>query len=175
MTNTLDAQLVLRAQCDDREALESLLRITQDRLFSYISGLVGRQRADDVLQDVLLQICKRVKQLRDPELFRPWTYRIASRAALSSLKRERRWQSSQEETVEDLPAVSDGAALVLLNDLSTLLDCVSPASRVVLLLHYIHGYSLDETAAVLGLNVGTVKSRLAWGLSRLRQRLEVNK
>ena len=72
MTDRREAQWVLRAQCDDREALEALLRAVQSGLLRYISGLVGSQGAEDVLQDVFLQICRHLKQLRDPELFRPW-------------------------------------------------------------------------------------------------------
>lgn len=176
MTDRREAQWVLRAQCDDREALEALLRAVQSGLLRYISGLVGSQGAEDVLQDVFLQICRHLKQLRDPELFRPWAYRIASRASFAFLKQERRWRPIDDEEAADLlPASADRDALALLSDLSVLLNWVSPASRAVLLLHYIQGLSLDETAAVLGIGVGTVKSRLAWGLSRLRKRMEVER
>jgi RNA polymerase sigma-70 factor (ECF subfamily) len=176
MTDRREAQRVLRAQCGDREALEALLRAVQSSLFHYISGLVGFQGAEDVLQDVFVQICRHLKQLRDPYLFRPWAYRIASRASFLSLKRERRWQPSDDDAaIEDLPAGADRNAPALLSDLSVLLDSVSLASRAVLLLHYVQGLSLEETAAVLGVSIGTVKSRLAWGLSRLRKRMEVKR
>lgn len=103
-------------------------------------------------------------------------YRIASRASFAFLKQERRWRPIDDEEAADLlPASADRDALALLSDLSVLLNWVSPASRAVLLLHYIQGLSLDETAAVLGIGVGTVKSSLAWGLSRLRKRMEVER
>ncbi len=176
MTDGREAEWVLRAQCDDREALEALLRAVESSLFRYIAGLVGSQAAEDVLQDVYVQICRHLKQLRDPELFRPWAYRVAGRASFSFLKRERRWRPADDDTVADnLPAAADPDAPALLADLSLLLGEVSPASRAVLLLHYMQGLSLEEAAAVLGVSIGTVKSRLAWGLSRLRKRMEVRK
>jgi RNA polymerase sigma-70 factor (ECF subfamily) len=48
---------------------------------------------------------------------------------------------------------------------------VSPASRAVLLLHYQHDLSIEETAVVLDIPVGTAKSRLAYGMSVLRKRI----
>ncbi len=67
MTNAgCEVRLVLRAQCGDREALEELLRTIHSSLLGYITRLVGRSNADDVLQDVFLQICRTVKWLREP-------------------------------------------------------------------------------------------------------------
>jgi RNA polymerase sigma-70 factor (ECF subfamily) len=85
--------LVLQARIGDRESLEQLLSGIQPRLLGYISGLVGRTAADDVLQDTFIQICRNLKWLRDPELFMPWAYRIASRACFKSLKHDRRFPS----------------------------------------------------------------------------------
>lgn len=51
----------------------------------------------------------------------------------------------------------------------SLLDHVSPASRAVLLLHYQHDLSLEETAAILDIPVGTAKSRLHYGVATLRK------
>jgi DNA-directed RNA polymerase specialized sigma24 family protein len=58
-----------------------------------------------------------------------------------------------------------------LEQLPSQLAMVSPAARAVLILHYVHGLTLGEVAIVLELSLGTVKSRLAYGLAALRQRL----
>jgi DNA-directed RNA polymerase specialized sigma24 family protein len=52
-----------------------------------------------------------------------------------------------------------------------LLTAVSPASRAVLILHYLQGMSLYETVLVLDISPGTAKSRLAYGLATLRQKV----
>jgi RNA polymerase sigma-70 factor, ECF subfamily len=172
-----ETQLVLRAQCGDREALESLLRGVQSGLTRYIAGLVGPEAAEDVLQDVFLQICRKLEWLREAELFRPWIYRIASRASFTFLKKERRWRAreSDDPSVDELPAPPPHMLPGLLGELTELVEDLSPASRAVLLLHYVQDLSLDQVAVILELSPGTVKSRLAYGLACLRKSLERKK
>jgi RNA polymerase sigma-70 factor (ECF subfamily) len=162
--------LVLRAQAGDREALDELFQLVQEPLYRYIVSLVGtRALAEDILQEVFILIYRKLRWLREPEVFRPWAYRIATREAFKHLKHERRWSdSSVDETVlEDLPTpVRDNLTPELV---SQLVEQVSPASRVVIVLHYLHEMQLDEVADVLGLALGTVKSRLAYGLGSLRK------
>jgi RNA polymerase sigma-70 factor (ECF subfamily) len=74
--------------------------------------------------------------------------------------------------MEDLPAPMQEDASRLAYEIPELLEKVSPASRAVLLLHYHHELTIEEVAAVLELNLGTVKSRLAYGLSCLRNLVE---
>ena len=90
-TSRQEAQWVLRAQCDDREALELLLRSVQPSLHRYLCGVSGSSAADDVLQEVLIIVCRKLRWLHTPELFRPWAYRIASRAAFRHFKKEKVW------------------------------------------------------------------------------------
>jgi len=86
-----EAQWVLRAQCADREALELVLRSIYPSLLRYLQGLVGAFHAEDVLQDVLIVVARKLVWLAQPDLLRPWAFRIASRAGFKHLKRERRW------------------------------------------------------------------------------------
>jgi RNA polymerase sigma-70 factor (ECF subfamily) len=145
----------------------------QAPLLRYISGVVGRTAADDVLQDAFLQICRKLRWLREPELFRPWTYRIATRASFALLKRERRWSSPDAEasSIDELPARPDVSPELFVG-IPELIEQLSPASRAVLLLHYVQDLSIEEAAAVLDIGIGTAKSRLAYGLSCLRKLLE---
>src|SRR5438067_321049 len=78
VTSRQEMQWVLRAQCQDREALEDLLRSVQPSLRRYLSGLAGSSDADDLLQDVLVIIVRKLGMLDEPKLFRPWSFRIAS-------------------------------------------------------------------------------------------------
>jgi RNA polymerase sigma-70 factor (ECF subfamily) len=169
-TSKQEAQWVLRAQCNDREALESLLRSVQPALHQYLSGLVGRFDADDVLQEVLVVIYRKLAWLRAPELFRHWAYRIASRAAFRHLNKERRRpERVQDESVslEQLPVPAGRPSAETLEGLLNV-DCIPPATRAVLVLHFQQELTLPEVAAVLAIPLGTVKSRLASGLAALR-------
>jgi len=162
----------LRAQCDDREALELLLRRVQPPLHRYLAGLVGANDADDILQDVLLLISRKLYWLEQPELFRAWAFRIASRAAFRHLKKRRRWSDAtvDESALDQIAApdapAPDDALLALLDS-----PVLSPASRAVLVLHFREEMPLADVAAVLEIPLGTVKSRLAFGLKTLRVRL----
>lgn len=173
-SSTHETLLVLRSQCGDREALEELLRGMQAVLFGYIRRLVGDQGAGDVLQDVFLQICRNLRSLEEPRFFRAWVYRIATRASFAFLRRKHLWEDRHDESIEvdDLSASQEEDAAILVAELHSFLDRVSPASRAVLDLHYLEDLTIQEVAAILQLSSGTVKSRLAYGLKSLRSATE---
>jgi RNA polymerase sigma-70 factor, ECF subfamily len=167
--------LVLLAQAGDRAALEQLLLDVHAPLRRYVTRLAGADLADDILQETALQIFRKLPHLREPAVFRPWTFRIASRIAFSHLKHARRWEPLDAAPPEPLTTLSlnlgeppDEAFLALLNH-------VSPASRAVLLLHYQHDLSLEEAAVILEIPVGTAKSRLHYGVSTLRKHLSIER
>ncbi len=168
-----EAFLVLRAQSGDREALDALLASVQEPLHRYLLTLVReRHLAEDALQETFVRVYRKLGWLRDPALFRPWAYRIASREVVRQLKRRRRWpeQFGEDFSPEQLAAeAADAREPELAERLTELLSKVSPASRMVLVLHYLDEMPLQEVADVLGVPVGTAKSRLAYGLAALRR------
>jgi RNA polymerase sigma-70 factor, ECF subfamily len=170
MTDTEHIRVALRAQAGDRDSIEALLRELQPPLRSYIAGLVGLTSVDDVLQEALFQIWRDLRWLREPELLRHWSYRIASRCSFKWLKKNRRFLQADNDafSVEAIPAPSRND-LQLFTTTDEFLEILSPASRAVLVLHYLHEHSLEEVAAILEISAGTAKSRLAYGLSRLRE------
>lgn len=168
---------VLQAQSGSHEALDELFKRVQEPLFRYIVSLVRDQHlAEDILQEVFIRIYRKLRWLREPEAFRAWTYQIASREAFRYLNRERRWsdQIRDEATLTALPAGEHDGEFPreIIEKLPQLVDQLSPASRAVVVLFYLHEMSLVETAAVLDIPVGTVKSRLAYGLASLRRSFE---
>ena len=83
--------LVLKAQAGDREALDALLTAMQGPLYRYLRAVLGDATlAEDVLQEVLFTIYRKLDWLRDPALFEAWAFRIASRAAFKKLKKAKR-------------------------------------------------------------------------------------
>lgn len=168
-TSKQEAQWVLQAQCGDREALELLLRGIQSALHRYLTRLAGSSAADDVLQEVLIILCRKLKWLENPEVFRAWAFRIASRAAFRHLKKEKRLSAQYDDAVlDEFAAPSSAPPPELLPELLNS-EALSPASRAVLTLHFQEELSLPEIAAILEIPLGTVKSRLAYGLAALRK------
>ena len=171
-----ESWLVLRAQSGDREALDELLKSVQGPLYGYVHSMVReRPLAEDILQEVFFRIYRKLGWLREPELFRAWAYRIATRETFRHLRRERR----RAERFDDEAALASSTAPPpreefapgVAERLPQLVADLSPASRAVVVLYYLHEMSLEETAAVLGVPLGTVKSRLAYGLGALRRQL----
>lgn len=165
---------ILQAQSGDRDALDELFRILQRPLYGYLWRLTGdRAQAEDLLQDVFLLVHRKLRWLRDPSLFGAWVYRIASREAMKRMTAERRSRSATDldVVVEDMAAspVPDTFMPELLPRLPELVAQLSPASRVVIVLHYLQEKSLSEVADILGISHGTTKSRLAYGLAALRR------
>jgi len=170
-----EMQWVLRAQCDDREALEALLRSVQPSLRRYLTGLAGATDADDLLQDVLVIVARRLGSLDDPKLFRPWTFRIASREAFRHIRKRRLWEGRHEDAadLDGLPTPEARPSGELLRELLAT-QAISPASRAVLILHFEEELTLPEVAAILGIPLGTVKSRLGYGLHLIRKHLHAS-
>jgi RNA polymerase sigma-70 factor (ECF subfamily) len=167
----MDGLVVARAIAGDREVLGGVLTALERPLYRYISNLVTRREmAEDVLQEVLFRICRKIGWLRDPELLRPWAFRIASRECFRQLRSERQ----RGEEVLDLDTLETAANGSIPQGweprLLDWIDGLPPASRAVIVLHYLEEMSLDEAAAVLEILPGTAKSRLAYGLARLRAR-----
>ena len=168
--------LVLRAQSGDLEALNELLKAVQEPLYRYISSLVSQQHlAEDILQEVFIRIHRKLGWLREPELFRPWAFRVATNETFRRLKQERRWsdQVRDEDALRAIPAPPprEEFAPEIVERLPQLLDNLSASSRAVIVLYYLNEMSLEEVAMALAIPIGTVKSRLAYGLESLRRRL----
>ena len=171
-SRTTETWLVLRSQTGDREALDVLLRGIQDDLARYIGSLMDQSAdAPDVLQEVLLKVVRKIGTLRDPALFRPWAFRIASRESFSRLRAENEWNEliDPEADTNALSDPSHDESMATGIDFVRLIAKLSLASRSVIALHYMEGLTHSEIATALGLSIGTVKSRLAYGLTQLRR------
>jgi RNA polymerase sigma-70 factor, ECF subfamily len=163
--------LVIRAQCGDLDAFEQLLRRLHGPVRRYVVKLVGEAEADDILQEAALTIYRQICHLREPKVFRPWAFRIATRVAFAYLKKAKRWREIENDPdlIRSMAGVSSLGLEEFDSDFLRLVDRVSPASRAVLLLHYQQHLSLEETAAILDIPVGTAKSRLSYGVSTIRK------
>jgi RNA polymerase sigma-70 factor, ECF subfamily len=133
--------------------------------------------AEDVAQEALLKAYRNFERLRDPARFRGWLVRITFRMALDrwrSVKRreKRETQGEQPEhraagpTVEELAVSSEFQAR-----LERAMEELPEKFRLVLLLAAIEGYTLDEVSGMLGIPIGTVKSRLFFARKQLAEKL----
>lgn len=174
-TRTVESRLVLRVQLGDRAALDDLLRRTQTWLHRYLMRLLrDRHAADEALQETFLRIFRSLAYLREPRAYRAWAYRIASREAFAHLRRESKRLRAQEAATERLLDADTAAALdpELVVRLEAHVGNLPPNTRAVVVLHYLEQMTIRQVAEVLGIASGTAKSRLAYGLTKLRETLD---
>lgn len=165
--------LVERAQRGDREAFGQLAAAEVDRLVA-VARLVLRDPdlAEDAVQEALVRCWRRLPRLRDIDRFDGWLYRILVNAAVDEAKRRRRFETSVEIGHAE-PATSDDVQVIIDRDqLDQGFRRLSIDHRVVVVLHHYLGLPLADIADVLGIPVGTAKSRYHYAMSALRDALE---
>jgi RNA polymerase sigma-70 factor, ECF subfamily len=168
------AALVGLAQCGDLSALNALLQGSQERLYTHIMVIVrDGDTARDVLQEVLLLIARTIGALRDPALFNAWAYRIATREGVRRARRDVRRTQLYPPLTEELAgtavAESDDDRTELSEAAWSLVANLPAASQLVIRMRYSTDMSYHEIAEALEIPLGTVKSRLAYGLGVLRK------
>lgn len=170
-----DAELIGRARSRDTEAYGQLVRRHQ-RVALRVAYLITRDamEAQDIAQDAFVKAYRSLDQFRDGSPFRPWLLRIVHNEAVNRIRRRDRQARlavrSYEPSIELDPA--DVASISA--ERAELLDALGrlPARfREVVALRFLLELSEEETAQTLGLARGTVKSRTARGLDRLRSLL----
>jgi RNA polymerase sigma-70 factor, ECF subfamily len=160
--------LVVRCQVGDRAAFDELLAHFHPRVRAFLHKMVaGRgtvEQADDLAQEVWLDVFRGLPALGDASAFVPWLYRIARNRALRVLRRRPEPVASIEEVGPDAVVDDDvDAERFSAEDARAVhaaLDRLAPEHREVLLLRFLEDMSYEEIAAVAGCPVGTVRSRL---------------
>jgi RNA polymerase sigma-70 factor (ECF subfamily) len=172
----VDADLIGRAQHGDEEAFASLAVAVGDRLHAVAHRILrDTELAEDATQQALLNVWRDLPQLRDPARFDAWSYRLLVRACYAEARRTRRWAPNLRLLPGDEPADAEGLSSVVDRDqLERGFRRLSIDHRAVVVLHHYLDLSLDEVAGVLGVPVGTVRSRLHHAMRGLRAALEAD-
>lgn len=166
--------LVDRAAHGDRAAFAELATRHIDRCFALaVRILRDRDRAQDATQQALLGAWRDLPTLREPERFDAWLYRLVVHACYVEARGTRRWNARIRLHPISTDAAPDPARSVV--DRAELEDAfaqLTPEQRAVVVLHHHHGYPLTEIAGILGIPVGTARSRLFYAIRQLRMALD---
>ena len=167
-----DAALVARALgAEGSVAFGELVRRHQGTLRARLQRLTGRDRAwaDDLAQDTFLQAWRKLDQFRGEARFSTWLYRIAYTMFLQAARE--RPPESRPLGSEDVGAQDDFRRIALRRDLEAALRELPEAESAAIMLCYDFDMSHEDAAYVLGIPLGTVKTHIARGKARLRERL----
>ena len=135
--------------------------------------------AEEVAQEALLRAYRNFERMKEPARFRGWLVRITFRIALdrwrSARRREKReteWMQPEQRGTAPPPTPEEVVvSREFQSRLERAMDELPKKSRMVLLLAAIEGYTLEEVAGMLGIPMGTVKSRLFFARKQLAEKL----
>lgn len=175
------AQLLERVAGGDQNAFARLYDLLSPRVFGLILRvLVDRAQSEEVLQEVFLEVWQSASRFAPNRgQGRSWVLTIAHRRAVDRVR------SAQASTDRDVRAgfrdmdvahdgVSEEAELRIEGEkVTAALTALPDAQREALTLAYYGGYSQSEIAALVGAPLGTIKTRMRDGLSRLRAEMGV--
>ncbi len=174
MTPEHEQTVIRRVQRGDREAFSELVTAYQKTVYNTALRLLGsREDAEDLTQEVFLTAYRRLGDFRGESRFSTWLCRIASNACIDALRRRKhrdalsltREDEDGEDAEWEIPDASQSPEDLLSQKLTRDavrrgLQTLSPEGRQVLILRELEGLSYEEIGDALGLEPGTVKSRI---------------
>lgn len=161
----------------EEELVRSLYSEHAEGLLLFVLRLTGgdRQRAEDVVQETLLRAWRHAHELADGgrASLRPWLVAVARRIVIDGYRsRKARPPETDDASLATLAAPDETDRVLQLLVLNDAMRGLTAAHREVVFETYFRGRTVQEAAEVLGLPVGTVKSRVYYALRALRIALE---
>ena len=176
----VDFGVIKRAQSGDGAAFNEVVLVYRKRILGTIARLIARpEDVEDVAQEVFLRLYFSLDQLRTPEVFEPWLYRLTVNASYDYLRKQRRRvESRMSDLSEQQVVMADAAAGGKVDQerqeqkrvretVDALLGAVSEDDRILLTLKEVEGLSLKELEKIYRVNENALKVRLF----RARQRV----
>jgi RNA polymerase sigma-70 factor (ECF subfamily) len=171
---THDRELVQRAQGEDKEAFEELVRRHQHRVFAVAGGILRRREdVEDIAQQVFVKAYFSLKKFDQRAAFSTWLYKITVNECWDLLRKKKVrplvYESDlSEEQARQVIASGDkqnpgpdvSQRLEAREHVERLLEGLDERDRLMLILKEVEGLSIEEIAEVLSLNGNTVKVRL---------------
>ncbi|MFX4262198.1 RNA polymerase sigma factor [Pelotomaculum propionicicum] len=171
-----DQNLVLLSQSGDNEAFAQLVRkYSPDAYRTAFMVLRDRNEVEDVVQESFLTCYRKIKSFRMESSFKTWLYRIVVNRCYDRLRKRNREIDALNKMSLNLRNVSDDInGIESRLDLREVIQGLRPEHRLVLTLYYGMDFGVQKVADMLGVPVGTVKSRLNSARNMIRKNLTAN-
>lgn len=171
----MERRLVEAAQGGDQTAFAEIAQAISPRLFAIAQRILRDfHAAEDATQQALVLMWRKLPALEDPDRFDAWSYRVLVNACYAESRRERRGPTLLVVTEADAVAGDAVPGVADRDMLERAFARMSPEQRAVLVLAYYLELGYAEIANVLGIPIGTVKSRASNGRNALRAALEAD-
>ncbi len=162
-----DAALVERYLAGEVEAFEELMRAHEDRVFAVcLRMLRDREAALDATQETFITVFRKADRFSGRAAFGTWLYRVAINTCYDVSRRTRRKQIfplPEGLDPSDPTSGDDFSAVEVRPDIEAALGALSAEFRAAVVLTDLEGLSLEDVAEILGVPLGTVKSRVFRG------------
>jgi len=173
MTVDLDAQ---HAAAGDMDAFETIYRRYHQRVYSLCLRMVrNATEADELTQEVFVQLFRKIKTFRGDASFTTWLHRLTVNQVLMhfrkpAIKREKTTQDGATP-IRIVTGTENPARMSVIDRiaLDEAIGRLAPGYRLIFILHDIEGYEHEEIAKMLGCAVGTSKSQLHKARIKLRE------
>ena len=167
-------ELVEMARNGDHAAFEQLAARLTNRLYATASLIVrDREAAADAAQETLIEVWRGLPVLREPDAFEAWAHRILIRRCYAAIRQRRRVIEIRPADM-GAPVASHETKFAVVDQIERAFRRLTAEQRAILVLHHRFGYGDSDAAEILGIPVGTVKSRLNRAKSALRASLEAD-
>ncbi|MFL6600928.1 MAG: RNA polymerase sigma factor [Steroidobacteraceae bacterium] len=165
-------ELLAAARAGESDGFAALVRLHQARVFGIaLRMLTDRALAEDLAQEVFLQLHRSVRSLDSHQHLVFWLRQVTTRRAIDQLRREYRTQTLRIDESLGLVAAESDADPLLRQHLRWLIGRLAPMPRAILLLRYQEDMDPLDIAQTLAVPVNTVKSHLKRSLAALRMQL----
>lgn len=177
-------KLISRAAAGDGAAFSELMTMHEKRMYAVALRMcANREDAQDCLQDAMLRVYRSIGGFKGQSSFSTWVYRITMNTCLDELRRRKTrsassldtmleggWSPTDGENGPEKQAVASEQRRVLNSAIADLPEDM----RSAIVLRDVQGFSYEEIAEMLEVNIGTIKSRISRGREKLRQILREN-
>ena len=168
--------LVERAMAGDHDAFSELTRGSIAKLYAVARLILrDRVRAEDATQEALVAAWRQLSSLRDPDRFDAWLRRLLVRACYREAGKDQQQRRLEAQvTAIAMDTADPGIAFADKDQLERGFSRLSPEQRALIVLHFYLGLPMQETAEIVGLPIGTVKSRLSRATQQMRAALDAD-
>jgi RNA polymerase sigma-70 factor, ECF subfamily len=166
---------VLLAMRGDHDAFAALVSAASDRLYALACIILrDSDRAEDATQEAFVRAWREIPKLRDPDRFDAWLRRLVVNACYDEGRRIRRRAEVSLIVLDQRSVLDSSSAMVDTDRVDRAFRRLPLDQRVVLALQHYYDLSHVEIAETLGIPLGTVKSRVRYGVAAMRAQLDAD-